>query len=441
MTVRRILLVLVVVGGGARIFWVAHAGIPPRFTSDPEAYLLQGEAIAKGEGYTNPLIDIANAQRRRDHQPEVARQPTSFYPPGYPALVAAVAWTVWHTPIPDGDLVRAIEYVQAVIGALTILLVFLLARRVFDVRTGLIAAAIVAFYPNLITITATLQLETVFVALSLLAVLVLVPAATGEDPRVIRLVAGGALTGAVALVRPTIALLVLAFLVTRWVMRCPWRKIVRDFALVMISMIAVIVPWTIRNAVALHTFVPVSTGIGPALCMSRNQEATGGLDTNILVRQCSPHNEKFAPGAGDAAANTYATRRAIHWVLAHPLEEVKFWWWRTDLAYRHDTSGLDQYEPQMSHNARRIANTVSDDASFIVLGLAFIGAAVVVTGRRPARGVFLVATTLAFASVPAILFGDPRYRVPAEPFFAILAAVPLAFGFAVLTRRRPVASK
>jgi 4-amino-4-deoxy-L-arabinose transferase-like glycosyltransferase len=438
-TVRRVLLLLILVGGGARIFWVAHAGIAPQFTSDPEAYLLQGEAIAKGEGYTNPLIDIANAQRRRDHQPEYARQPTSFYPPGYPAFIAVVAWTVWHTPIPDGDLVRAIEYVQAVIGAFSILLAFLLARRVFDVTTGVIAAAIVAFYPNLVTMTATLQLETVFVALSLLAVLVLVPAATGEDTRAVRLVAGGALTGAVALVRPTIALVVIALLATRFLMRCPWRKIVRDVALVTIAMVAVIVPWTIRNAVALHAFVPVSTGIGPALCMSRNAEATGGLDTVILYRQCSPHGEKFAPGAGDAESNTYATRRAIHWVVAHPLEEVKFWWWRTNLAYRHDTSGIDQYERLMSHHARHIADAVSDDASFIVLGLAFVGAVVVVTGRRPPRGVFLLATTLAFAAVPAMLFGDPRYRVPAEPFFAILAAVPLAYAAAAFTRRRAAA--
>jgi 4-amino-4-deoxy-L-arabinose transferase-like glycosyltransferase len=341
---------------------------------------------------------------------------------------------VWHTPIPDGDLVRAIEYVQAVIGALTILLVFMLARRVFDVRTGLIAAALVAFYPNLITITATLQLETFFIALSLLAVLVLVPAAAGDDTRVVRLVAGGALTGAVALVRPTIALLIVAFLVTRWIARTPWRKLVRDFALVAISMIAIIVPWTIRNAVALHAFVPVSTGIGPALCMSRNQEATGGLDTAILVRQCSPPDQKIAPGTGDTETNSYATRHAVHWVVAHPLEEVKFWWWRMDLAYRHDTSGLDQYEGLMGHRARRLADAVSDDVSFVVLGLALIGAAIVVTGRRPARGLFLVATTLAFAIVPAILFGDPRYRVPAEPFFAILAAVPLAFCFAAVTR-------
>jgi len=436
-TVRRVLLVLILVGGGARVLWVAHAGVPPTFTSDPEAYLLQGEAIARGEGYTNPLIDIVNAQRRRDHAPQLARQPTSFYPPGYPAFVAIVAWTVWHTPIPDADLVRTIEYVQAAIGALTILLVFLLARRVFDVTTGLIAAAIVAFYPNLVASTATLQLETVFIALSLAAVLVLLPAATGEDTRVVRLVAGGALTGAVALVRPTIALLVLAFLATRLLMRCPLRKLFRDLTLVTVALVAVIVPWTIRNGVALHAFVPVSTGIGPALCMSRNDEATGALDTTILVRQCSPPDQHFAPGTGDAQVNSYSTRHAIHWVVAHPLEEVKFWWWRIDLAYRHDTSGLDQYETRMSPPARRVADAISDDASFVVLGVAVVGAAIVLAGRRPPPGVFLVATTLAFAAVPAILFGDPRYRVPAEPFFAILAAVPLAYAVTGLTRRTP----
>jgi len=32
---------------------------------------------------------------------------------------------------------------------------------------------------------------------------------------------------------------------------------------------------------------------------------------------------------------------------------------------------------------------------------------------------------LALATQPIILYGDPRYRVPAEPFFAMLAAAGL----------------
>ncbi len=425
---RHALLAIIIVGGGLRVMWVAHAGVPPTFGGDPSAYLLDGTAIANGEGYTNPLIDIANVDRERRHLPKLARQPNAFYPPGYPLFIGAVVWTVWHTPIPDGDLVRAIEYVQAALGALSILLVFLLGRRVLGAKAGLVAAALVALYPNLITTTATLNLETVFVTLSLAAVLVLLPAATGEDTRMVRLIGGGALAGAVALVRPTIGLALIAFLATRLCMRCAWRRLARDLAIVSVAFCAVVGVWTIRNAIAFHAFIPGSTGIGPALCMARNPEATGALDTTILVRQCS-EQRTYAPGQGDAENNAYATRQAIHWVAAHPLEEVKMWWWRTNLAYRHDTSGLEEYERQISAHARHIANTVSDVASFLVLGFAAIGAAVVLIKRRSPSGAFLLATTLAFAAVPAMLFGDPRYRVPAEPFFCIFAAVALTYGF------------
>ena len=49
----------------------------------------------------------------------------------------------------------------------------------------LLTAAIVALYPNFVTTTATLQLETFFVFLVLATFLVLLPVATRERPRVL----------------------------------------------------------------------------------------------------------------------------------------------------------------------------------------------------------------------------------------------------------------
>ena len=118
-----------------RVGWVAYAGVPPRFASDPAAYLLHGETFARGHGYTNPLVEIENVVRRQKHQPLLPSAPASFYPPGYPLFVGAVVWTVWHTPIPDTDLVRSVAYVQALLGTITVLLAFEIARRVFD-ETG-----------------------------------------------------------------------------------------------------------------------------------------------------------------------------------------------------------------------------------------------------------------------------------------------------------------
>jgi 4-amino-4-deoxy-L-arabinose transferase-like glycosyltransferase len=430
--VRATLLVVLVVGGGARVAWVAHEAASPRFASDPEAYLLQGEVIARGEGYANPLVDIENATRMRRHETPVAAQPASFYPPGYPVFVAAATWTVWHTPIPDGDLVRAIEYIQALLGTLTILFVFLLGWRVFDARVGSLAAAIVAVYPNLIATTATLQFETVFITLLLATMLVLLPAATRDDPGRMRLVVGGALIGVVALIHPTSGLLIFAFLAARVTLRRPWRETARDVAILIACVVLVIAPWTIRNAVRLHAFVPIATGAGPALCQSRNSESNGAINLGVLDRECAPKRRASSFAKQEVAVNRYATSHAIRWVVHHPFAELQMWWRRTDLAYRVDTSGL--YAPNLTGNARRTVTTLSNVVSLMVLAFAALGVLVTLVRRRSSASVYLVAATATLAAVPIILFGDPRYRVPAEPLFAILAAAALGTTVELLTR-------
>lgn len=409
---------------GLRVAWVEYAGVQPTFASDPSSYLLHGEAIARGEGYVNPLVDIANVSRRAHHEPLEPASPASFYPPGYPYLVGAVVWVVWHTPIPDHAVVRTVGVLQAVLGALSVLLAYAVARAAFSTRAALLAAAIVALYPNLISTTATLQLETVFVFLTLLTVFVMLPVVTADRPSTGRLVAVGVLAGAVALVRPTIGLVIVAGLATLLVARVPATVLLRSVGLVVIAMVLALVPWTVRNAVRLHAFVPVATGIGPTLCVSRNAEANGMLDTNLMYRYCQPHRAFATPADLDVATSNYGTRRAIDWVIHHPVDELRMWGTRTRLAFRDDTSGLADTRATMTRGWSDLVTFVSNAASFVVLGLAAVGA-VVVLRQRTRAALFVLFVALALSLQPIILYGDPRYRVPAEPFFAMLAAAGL----------------
>jgi hypothetical protein len=429
---RRILLVVLFLAFVLRVAWVTYAGVQPRFASDPSAYLLQGKVLARGEGYVNPLVDIANAERRVHHEPLEPASPASFYPPGYPAFVGAVVWVVWHTPIPDHALVRTVGMIQAVLGTISVLLAYALARAAFGNRVALLAAALVAFYPNLIATTATLQLETVFVFLTLLTAFVLLPVATDDHPSTARLVTGGLLTGVVALVRPTIGLVIVALLVTLLIARVRASTVLRSVGLVVLLMIVALVPWTVRNEVRLHAFVPVSTGIGPTLCVSRNSEATGKLSTDVMYRKCQPHRRFSSPAALDVATNTFGTRRAVDWVIHHPISELRMWGTRTRLAFRDDTSGLADMREQMTHFWSDTVTFVSNAASFIVLGLAAVGAVVVIR-RRSRAAMFVLLTAVLLSTQPIILYGDPRYRVPAEPFFGILAA---AGAYALATTAR-----
>jgi 4-amino-4-deoxy-L-arabinose transferase-like glycosyltransferase len=428
------LLAIVLAALFLRIGWVAYAGVQPRFASDPQAYLLQGETLARGEGYVNPLVGIANAIHRERHEPLEPASPASFYPPGYPVFVAAVVWVVWHTPIPDTATVRTVGYVQALLGAISVLLAFAIARAAFSTRVGLVAAAFVAFYPNLVATTATLQLETFFVFLTLTTVFVLLPVAVDDRPGLGRLVAGGALTGIVALVRPTIGLVIVALLATLLVGRVPPRMVLRSVGVVLLVMGAAIAPWTIRNQVRLHAFVPISTGIGPTVCVSRNDEATGVLDTDLMYRRCQPHRRFSSPAALDVATNSFGTRRAIEWVTSHPEKELGMWVRRTRIAFRDDTSGLADMRDTMSHGWANVATFVSNAASFVVLALATVGA-VVVARRRNRGSLFVLAVALALSTQPIILYGDPRYRVPAEPFFAMLAAAGAVAAVAAVRRQ------
>ncbi len=419
---------------GLRVAWVAYAGVQPRFASDPGAYLLQGETLARGEGYVNPLVDIANAAHRAQHEPIEAASPASFYPPGYPAFVGAVVWAVWHTPMPDHAVVRTVGVLQAVMGALSVLLVYAIARSAFDTRVALLAAAVVALYPNLISTTATLQLETVFVFLTLLTVFVMVPVVTSDRPLTGRLVAVGVLAGAVALVRPTIGLVIVAWLVTLLVARVPAAALLRSVGVVVMAMVLALTPWTVRNAVRLHAFVPVATGIGPTLCVSRNAEATGALDTTLMYRYCQPHRAFATPADLDVATSNYGTRRAIDWVVHHPVDELRMWGTRTRLAFRDDTSGLADTRETMTHGWADLVTFVSNAASFVVLAFAALGA-VVVLRRRTRAALFVLFAALLLATQPIILYGDPRYRVPAEPFFAMLAAAGAVATFSKLLTR------
>jgi len=57
--------------------------------------------------------------------------------------------------------------------------------------------------------------------------------------------------------------------------------------------------------------------------------------------------------------------------------------------------------------------------------MSIVGAVVVLGGRRTRAALLVLFVALALATQPIILYGDPRYRVPAEPFFAMLAAAGL----------------
>jgi 4-amino-4-deoxy-L-arabinose transferase-like glycosyltransferase len=327
-----------------------------------------------------------------------------------------------HTP---DSLARLIGFSQLILGVATVALVFEVARRLYDPATGLVAAAVVALWPNLIFHTATALSETLFNFLAMCVVLVIVwrPWArltTGQ------LALFGALIGVSALVRP-ITLLFVPVLLFAWRRAgFAWRPSLRRVLVVMLVAGATIAPWTIRNIVRMNYPVIISTNLGEDLCMSRHPNATGGFK---LDDYCYHGFDRYKRPEFEIRKDHGASGRAITYVVHHPLDEPRLMLWRAYFTLNHDHDGLAASESYgnnqyLGSHERRLLGTVADAYFFAALGLGVLGLRRVRVGQD-ARRLFVVLAMAALAAPPLLFFGDARFHVPPVPLFAIPVALAL----------------
>jgi 4-amino-4-deoxy-L-arabinose transferase-like glycosyltransferase len=402
---------LAVILGSAALFrflWVLHAARPPKGLNDTYWYTVFAQQLAAGNGYA--LLD---------------GDPTAYYPVGYPAVIGGVLWVARHTPLPD-DTARLIGFFQLLLGVATVVLLFEVAWRLYDTVTALVAAAIVAFWPNLVFHTAVALSETLFNFLLLCAVLVVVWRPWHERLTTGRLAAFGALIGLATLVRP-IALLLIPVAWFAWTragggLRRPWRPLL----VVVLATAAVIAPWTVRNVVRMNSPVLIATNLGDNLCMSRHPGATGGYDES---EYCDVDFDPEDRPEYEIRQDRHATRRAIDYVVDHPLSEPKLMLWRTYFTLSHDHDGLQAAESYGSNRyfsgrIRQLLITTADGYYFAALGLGLLGFWHLRLRADPRR-LFVIVSMVALAAPPLLFFGDARFHMPAVPFLAIPAALAL----------------
>ena len=188
--------------------------------------------------------------------------PTAYRPPGYPLLLASLFKAF-------GDSLIPIRIAQAFADLLSCFLVYLIGRRLFAGRVGLIAAGIFALFPIQILYVPILMTETVFTTLLLLYILI----CTGETPSADGVLPRG-WSWAATLVRPTVLLLPAAVFAFRWM--SGWRRgeNIRALAISMAAALVVCSPWVWRN---LDTFgrLSLTSNTGVNFWMGHHHGASG----------------------------------------------------------------------------------------------------------------------------------------------------------------------
>ena len=422
---RRWLIGILAVAGLLRLAWALYATQEPEsaiVSGDPFNYFSFGQEIATGRGYVSPATG----------------GPTAYYPVGYPAVLAVLFWLVQHSPVPD-DLAMAATLLNVVLGTASVALVYVIARHAFGVRTGLVAAAIMAVFPNPIFYVATLQLETVFIFLTLVAVSILVTHdwRTGP-PSHARLLLFGCALGVSAAVRPFSLPILIALAAAAATTGVGWRGVVRTTLLPAVAATAVLTPWAIRNLVVMDAFIPFSSNGGDTLCMDRGPDSDGQF--------AWANHEGCASGEGVPAAeyeahqNAANTRLALRFIAEHPGQEVQLIGKRAWHMLKQDHDGLNSVEsggrlPVLGDRSRQVLSTTADVYYFAIGGLALAGLVPIVSRRRPAD-IIVIGSGLVLIAVPLLLWGNPRFHLPVLPFLAVAAAVAIDSGRRLLLADR-----
>jgi 4-amino-4-deoxy-L-arabinose transferase-like glycosyltransferase len=192
---------IAVAGLALRIAYVRAYSSHIRFGLDALWYELVAGTLATGHGYIDPA---------QFYQQGVS-QPTAFRPPLYPVALAAVTKAVDGSP-------RTYQYAGCVLGALTIVLVALLARHLAGRPVALVAAGLAALSPALLAVDASIMSETLYVPLVIVFIWAIYAAI--ERPTLSRWLLAGVAAGACVLTRAdALALTVVVIVPSAYLLR------------------------------------------------------------------------------------------------------------------------------------------------------------------------------------------------------------------------------
>ena len=409
-----------VLGTAVRLVWVFAVGRLPTGWSDPFFYWASGISIARGSGYRTFLGGA-----------------TAYYPPGYPYFVGAV-YRVTDALGIDGWPLWPIGVAQSLLWGAAIVLIGLTGRLLVGRRAGVVAALLVACWPNLIAYAGSIMSESLFVAAFCAFVLgstVVARAWSLAGPRS-RTVWLSGLSAAVALavatmVRPQVLLAVPAVAVAWLLGGVGWRRVLIAGLVVVVALAAFVVPWSIRNHSVFGQTVLISTNTGDNLCIGFEPEARGGFS---LTERCQSGTNWGRGPAGEFEQDRFGRQRAAEFMLTDPGRLPALSVRKLFYTYLSDDDGLRATEaygsdPIGAEWFRTAWKVVSNVFYAVVMAAALVGLVIGVRRgwrRRDAALLAAAAVTVTGMLVPVLFFGDPRFKVATAPMFALFAA--LAWG-------------
>jgi hypothetical protein len=369
--------------------------------ADATWYYLQSGLLRHGIGYVDPRTFFADGRA-------VA---TGAWPPLYPAYLSLVVRWI-------GDSETTLRLAGLLPAAITVALTGVLGRRVVrDDRVALLGALIVALLPFAIANDMAMMSETLSVPFTL-GVLIAGHAIIRHPVAPWRYAVLGAVAALGALARSDVLITALVVIVVVFVtVRVPTSRALTGLATAAIAIALVLAPWALRNHARVGTYAITTTSYATAIAGSNCSNTYGGRDLGSWSFECihfdarTADNELAWSHRITRLGRNYATHHISRWPIVVPARVARAWGVWSPQRLAHDES------VETRRQGWQLA------AWLVELPVFVFAAAAVVAHRRRVRDIaILLAAPVAITVTAVVTYGNQRFRAPAEPSLALLAA-------------------
>jgi len=337
--------------------------------------------------------------------------------PVYPLFLAFIYLIFGHSFV-------AARFAQAIIGALTSVIIYLLGKQLVNKKVGLMAGLISAIYYPFILQPAYLLTEVFFTFLLVLSITFFTY--YHNDRKHINLFIGAILFGTAGLCKAVIlpfTLFLIIWLIT--MLKFKFKDILLPIGILISGIIITVSPWTVRNYVKYKAFIPVTIESGRVLYLGNNPLATGGTGGWTKYGQ-----DQFLP-EGIGNPDTLKSDRmmlslAIKYIIGHPKRTLSLGWKKF----------INMWRPYYAD--ARLLNKVIMISLYIPIGvLAIAGIIKTIFGNLKK---YLLLHLLIFYFIIAYMaaISAIRYRYPVIPFLMIFAAYALLYAKNYIFKKRKI---
>jgi hypothetical protein len=397
----------------AAFYWIQSGGKTPILSVIPFGYETGriAKSIATGNGFSSPL--------------SVPTGPTVWLTPIYPYLLAGVfklfgvySYTSYLITIVINDLFSALACIP----------IYFIGKKLGGPNLAAGAAWMWAIFPNAILISFEWVWDTSLSAL-MAALLLWATMAIVDSRRVRDWIGYGLVWGAALMTNASfVSVLPFIFCWLAWRLlksRAQWVQLPAVAALVMVMCC---VPWTIRNYVDFHKFIPLRSNFGLELWLGNNDQVPDTWAGQLHPNDYEPERAKFVQ-MGEIAYMKEKQHEAVEFMVSHPRDTMRFFW------RRFADNWLGTWDPIVD-----IWNHIRWDlkvllVSNIIVSLGGLTGLLLLFRQKNLYAFPIAMFPLVFPIVYYVTHSSLRYRHPIDPMMVILTAFAFANAIGAIASR------